>query len=206
MSHDNAAAPDVQEWRTRWRSAAESAFPFLMTDPQVYAQALETVGLLAADFRRREVDLDGLAAAMSRPDELRAVTASAPAPPGVPIAMLVGVACSMRERDLITQRVRDGRRRAIHEARAAGRTWAILEGPEQVEQLSGGSTGSACAVHLHLPTGTELRASVNAWSTEPYSVDVVRPGVAATTGATFARREPWINEVNRVRADIEDSG
>lgn len=201
MSFDTA--PDVQGWRTRWRSAADSAFPVLMTDPGLYARALETIGVLVADFRRREAGLDDLAAAMSEPEELRAVTASAPPPPGVPMALVVGVACSMRERDLIAQRVRDERRRAIQEARSAGRTWAVLEGPEQVEQLTGGSTGSASALHLHLASGTQLRASVNAWSTEPYGVEVVRPAGPAQDGATFAHREPWIDEVRKLRAEIE---
>jgi hypothetical protein len=203
MSHDNATAPDTQQWRTRWRSAADAAFPALMTDPGVYARALETIGALVADFRRRELGLEDLAAAMSHPEALQLVPASAPPPPGVPMAMLVGVACSMRERDLIAQRVRDQRRRAIQEARAAGRSWAVLEGPEQVEQLTGGSTGTACAVHLHLASGTQLRASVNAWATEPYGVEVVRATGVANDGASFVHRETWIDEVNRLRAEVE---
>ena len=187
--------------RSRWRAAAESAFPALIADPRAYARALEAIGAIAADLRRRDADLPDLAAAMDRSEDYRSVATAAP--PGIPMALLVGVACSMRERDLIARRVRDDRRRAIDDARAAGRPWAVLEGPARVEDLTGGATGSACCVHLHLPSGSELRAAVDAWSPEPYRVDVVNPGADAPTGAAFTAREPWLAEVARLRSAVE---
>lgn len=202
MSSDGTAeTAEVVTARSRWRAAADSAFPALIADPAAYARAIETIGALAGDLRARDAGLADLAAAMAAPDDLRAATAQAPPPPGIPMSLLVGVACSMRERDLIAQRVRDDRRRAIDTARAAGRAWAVLEGPEVVERLDGGPTGSACCVHLHLPSGTELRAAVDMWSPEPYRVDAVGPGTSVD--AVFAQRDPWLAEVNRLRTEIE---
>lgn len=193
---------EVVTARARWRAAADSAFPALIADPAAYARAIATIGAIAADLRDRDTGLADLAAAMAAPDDLRPATA--PPPPGIPMALLVGVACGMRERDLIAQRVRDDRRRAIDAARDAGRAWAVLEGPERVEQLDGGLTGSACCVHLHLPSGTELRAAVDSWSPEPYRVGAVGPGASGET--VFAAREPWLAEVERLRSAIESPG
>ncbi len=191
---------DVDIWRQRWRAAAESTFATLIADPDAYARALETVGAIAADFRQRGAGLEALVQAMAAPDEVRTATAGA-TPPGVPMALLVGVACSLRERELIVMDVRDKRRRAIQEARTAGRAWAVLEGPESVEELTGGRSGSGCSVALHLDSGTELRAAVDAWAPEPYRIDVVAPG--GLRGEAFTQREEWLAEVQRLRGEIE---
>lgn len=191
----------VEVARQRWRAAAESTFAALITDPSAYARAVATIGVIAAEFRARNADLGRLAEAMADPEELRAVTAAAPPPPGVPMAMLVGVACSMRERELIVADVREQRRRAIQDARDRGRAWAVLKGPEDVAELTGGPTGSACSIALHLASGTELRVAVDVWAPEPYRIDVVSPG--SSTGQAFTRRDEWLAEAARRRSEVE---
>ncbi|QJY46125.1 hypothetical protein [Pseudonocardia broussonetiae] len=200
------AAPgpaDVDAWRSRWRAAGEALFPTLMTDPPSYAGAVETIGALAAELGRRRADLPALVAAMTDPDAFLAECGRRPS--AVPATLLVGVACGMRERDLIAEEVRAGHRSAIERSRAAGEAWAVLGGPEAIEDVTGGASGVACCTHLHIPSGVEIRASVDAWSPEPYRIDVIEPGVLPPRGGSFTRREPWIAEFHRVRAEIGGS-
>ena len=192
---------DIEVWRRRWRSAAEALFPTLMADPPSYARAVETIGKLAAELGRRHADLRALAAAMAAPEEFLAGCELRPAG-AVPAALLVGVACGMRERDLIAEQVREHQRVAIERSRAAGEAWAVLSGPESIEDVTGGASGVASCSHLHVPSGIELRATVDAWSPEPYRIDVIEAGVVPPHGWSFTSREPWIEEFRRCRREI----
>lgn len=196
--------PDVQSARRRWRSAAESLFPTLVTDPPSYAGALETIGAMARELGDRHADLTALAAAMADPDAF--IDGCGQRPYGaVPSALLVGVACGMRERDLIAEQVRREHQLAIERSRTAGTTWAVLNGPECIEDVTGGASGVASCTHLHVPSGVELRATVDVWSPEPYRIDVIAPGVVPPQGRSFARREPWIEEFRRCRNEIGET-
>lgn len=198
----NEQGVSVDQWRARWRSAAESAFPALVADPTGYVAAVEAIGLIADELRSRDAGLDDLAAAMARPDELWAAVAADTTPPRAPVPLLVGVACSMRERELIAKHGSEERSRVIEEARGAGRAWAVLEGPETVDELEPGPSGVAACVHLHLESGIELHAAIEAWSREGYRVDVVHPDGRACGGQSFTRREDWLAEVGRRHAEI----
>lgn len=204
---DPAPAPDpsgdVEMWRRRWRAAGEALFPTLVADPASYARALESIGAMAAELGRRGAGLPDLAAAMADPERFVADSGQTPSG-GVPATLLVGVACGMRERDLIAEQVRRDHRAAIEAARASGSAWAVLNGPASIEDVTGGAGGVAGCVHLHVPSGAELRASVDAWSTEPYRVDVIGVGAIPPRGTSFARREPWIAEFHRCRAEIDE--
>jgi len=203
MDQPPAASPpaDVDHWRRRWRAAAEALFPTLMCDPPSYAGALESIGAMAAELGRRRAGLDALAAAMADPDRFLADCGLRPSA-AAPVGLLVGVACGMRERDLIADDVRRDHRAAIDRARAEGNPWAVLNGPESIEDVTGGASGVACCAHLHIPSGTELRATVDAWSPEPYRIDVVSAGVVPPEGHSFARRAPWIAQFRRCRDEI----
>lgn len=204
-SMDPLSAPgsaDVAAWRSRWRAAGESLFPTLMNDPPSYAGAVETIGALATELGRRDADLPALVAVMAAPDAFLAECGLRPG--AVPAGLLVGVACGMRERDLIAEEVRREHHAAIEGARATGSAWAVLAGPEAIEDVTGGPGGVACCTHLHVASGVEIRATVDAWSPEPYRVDVIEAGVVPPRGASFTRREPWIAEFHRYRAEIGD--
>jgi hypothetical protein len=206
VSVEPAAAdlPDVESARRRWRSAAEALFPTLVADPPSYAGALETIGAMARELGERHADLEALAAAMADPDAFIAGCGLRPYG-AVPPVLLVGVACGMRERDLVVEQVRRDHELAIERSRAAGTTWAVLNGPERIEDVTGGASGVASCTHLHVPSGVELRATVDAWSPEPYRIDVIAPGVVPPQGWSFARREPWIEEFHRRRHEIGEN-
>ncbi|SHL17460.1 hypothetical protein SAMN05443637_1202 [Pseudonocardia thermophila] len=201
-----ATAPldELARRRAQWRASGEALFPTLTTDPTSYARAVEAIGVLAAALARRGAGLDDLVAAMGDPEALLAESGVRP-PAGVPPALLVGVACGMRERELIAERVRAEHRAAIERARASGSTWAVLHGPAAIEDLTGGDAGVAGCTHLHVPSGTEIRASVDAWSPAPYRIDVIRPGVVPPEGRSFDRREPFLEEYHRCRRMIEET-
>jgi hypothetical protein len=192
---------EVARRREQWRAAAQSLFPTLVADPDSYARAVETIGVLAAELGRRRAGLEDLARVMADPEDFAAQAGQAPPGP-VPLSLLVGVACGMRERELIAEQVRCGHRAAIERARAIGSEWAVLNGPECIEDLTGGTTGVGSCTHLHIPSGTELRATLDAWSPEPYRVDVIGPAGVSPDGGSFTRREPWIERFRRCRAEI----
>lgn len=194
---------DVDAARRRWRAAAEALFPSLIADASSYAAALEAIGAMAAELGSRAADLDALVAVIADPEGFAAGCAQEP-PGAVPLPLLVGVACGMRERDLITEQVRRDHRAAIERSRAAGDPWAVLNGPESIEDLTGGASGVACCAHVHVPSGIEIRASVDVWSPEPYRIDVIEAAVVPPRGRSFARREPWIEEFRRCRDEIGD--
>lgn len=202
-STSGADDKDLAGARRQWRSVAETLFPALMTDPAGYAGAVEAIGAVAAAFTARSAGLAELAVAFAEPERCLA-DLGVPMRPGVPPILLVATACAMRERVLIAEDVRRCRSEAVRRAREAGRCWAVLQGPEQVEELTGGGTGgpSACS-HLHLPSGTELRATIDAWSTSPFRVDVIPADGGAPSGAAFGRREPWLTEFAQRRCEIE---
>lgn len=197
------APPEVAVARTAWRAAGESLFPTLIADPAGYAGAVEAIGAVASAFRRRAAGLTDLVEAVNAPERLVAEL-GVRVPPGVPVALLVAVACGMRERDLITEQVRRDRDAAVARARAAGSPWAVLQGPARIEDLTGGEAGGpAGCCHLHLPSGTELRATMDAWSREPFRVDVIPPGGTTPSGRSFTDRPAWLAEFHSVRADLE---
>ncbi|MDN5858629.1 MAG: hypothetical protein L0H84_08385 [Pseudonocardia sp.] len=187
--------------QARWRAAGEALFPTLTTDPSSYARAVEAIGVLAAALASRGAGLDDLAAAMDDPETFLAGAGVAPPGP-VPVALLVGVACGMRERDLIVEQVRADQRAAIEAARSSGSAWAVLAGPDAIEDLTGGTAGVASSTHLHVPSGTEIRASVDAWSPAPYRIDVIVPGTVPPEGYSFDRREPFLEQFHRCRARV----
>jgi hypothetical protein len=199
-----APTDELARRRREWRAAGEALFPTLTTDPSSYARAVEAIGVLAATLTRRSAGLADLVEAMSDPEAF--LDGADVHPPGpVPIALLVGVACGMRERELIIEQVRADHRAAIERARSAGSPWAVLNGPADIEDLTGGTGGVAGCTHLHVPSGAEIRATVDAWSPVPYRIDVIVPGVVPPEGRSFDRREPFLAEFHRCRRSLEET-
>lgn len=199
----NAQPTAVAAARARWRAAGDSLFPALVSDPSGYSGAVAAIGAVTAELGRRDAGLDDLVEAVNAPDRLVAEL-GVRVPPGVPVALLVAVACGMRERDLITEQVRRDRSDAVARARAAGSPWAVLQGPERIEDLTGGESGGpAGCVHLHLPSGTEVRAMVDPWSREPFRIDVIPSDGTTPTDRSFDDRAAWLAEFHRVRDEVD---
>ncbi|MEK6439344.1 MSMEG_0567/Sll0786 family nitrogen starvation N-acetyltransferase [Pseudonocardia sp. T1-2H] len=83
----------------RWRGAAESLFPALVCDPEGYTDAVRVIGELTAALRSSAAGRTALALAVAEPAEFLAAH-GIEGSRSVPAALLVGVACEIREREL----------------------------------------------------------------------------------------------------------
>lgn len=83
----------------RWRGSAESLFPALMCDPDGYTDAVRVIGELTAALRSSAAGRTRLALAVADPVGFLA-SHGIKGSRSVPAALLVGVACEIREREL----------------------------------------------------------------------------------------------------------
>jgi hypothetical protein len=183
----------------RWRSAEDRLYPLAMTDPDGYRRGLESVQALVGELRRTAATLDDLVAAEAEPAPLLAVL---PADrPLLPVDLLVGAACSARAREVLAEQEAQRRASVLAAARAEGRSWAVLQGPERIEELYGGST-----VTTHLDTGRTLLAAVDPYAgVEPYLLQEYGADGAPVRDRAFVDADAWVAERDRWRAEIESS-
>jgi hypothetical protein len=79
--------------------------------------------------------------------------------------------------------------------------WAVLQGPERIEELYGGST-----VATHLDTGRTLLAAVDPYAGgEPYLLQEFDPEGRPGPEHRFADAAAWVAERDRRREEIESS-
>jgi len=185
--------------QARWRAAEDRLYPVAMSDPDGYRRGLEAVQTLLGELRRTAGTLDDLVAVEADPQALLSVL---PADrPALPVDLLVGAACSARAREV--QAEQEGERRAsvLAAARAEGRSWAVLQGPERIEELYGGST-----VTTHLATGRTLLAAVDPYAgTEPYRLQEFAADGAPAREQAFADPTEWVAQRDRWRREIEST-
>ncbi|MGE0295223.1 hypothetical protein [Pseudonocardia sp.] len=181
--------------RAGWRSAEAELFPALIADPHLYQRTVEAVRLVAGELRSRCADSRGLLEQRGRAEE---VVAAAAVDVAVPPPVLVAVASALLDREFAAERGERDRRRAIDEARAAGRAWAAWEGPAEISELTAGRS-----VAIHVPSGTVVTAEVLAWSpAEPYLLRVDPPG-GGPDARTYADRNEWLDAHDRSRSAVE---
>lgn len=177
---------DVAVAVARWRSAEDRLYPVAMSDPGSYRHGLAAVQALVAQLRRTAHTDEDLLAAEADPAALVA-TLPADRPP-LPADLLVAAACSARHREIAAAEAEARRAEAVAAARAAGRDWVTLEGPERAADLVGGA-----AVGLHLPSGRTLVAGVDPYSgADPYRLAEVGPDGATLRERGFADRAAWL--------------
>jgi hypothetical protein len=182
--------------RTRWREAEERLHPTLITDPAAAEQAIEAVRVLLAELRRRGDDLSELAAADADPRDLAAVVSLSCN--DFPTELLVRIACSARFREIMAEQDHRRIERLIAHGRAAGRTWVVLDGPDDPEALTEGRT-----VTVHVASGTVLTATVDPWTDgQPYELQV-HPHGGDPLSRRFGDRAEWLDEHRRCRRDVE---
>ncbi|GAA2566908.1 hypothetical protein [Pseudonocardia hydrocarbonoxydans] len=192
--HGGAAAAQA-----RWRAAEDRLYPVAMSDPDGYRRGLEAVRDLVAHLRGTAHTLDDLVAVEADP---AALLAALPAGgPALPADLLVAAACGARAREVLAED--EARRRAavVADARSQGRAWAVLQGPERIEELYGGST-----VATHLDTGRTLLAAVDPYAGgEPYLLQEFDPEGRPGPEHRFADAAAWVAERDRRREEIESS-
>lgn len=185
--------------QARWRAAEDKLYPVAMSDPDGYRRGLEAVQALLGELRRTAGTLDDLVAVEADPRPLLSVL---PADrPALPVDLLVGAACSARAREVLAEREGERRAAIVAAARADGSPWAVLQGPERIEELYGGST-----VTTHLATGRTLMAGVDPYAgPEPYLLQEFGTDGAPGRDRAFAEPAEWVAERDRWRAEIESS-
>jgi hypothetical protein len=182
--------------RARWRSAEDRLYPALISDPDTYQRALTEIQAIVGVLRARGDDVSVLFAAEH--DAAGLVAQACPRSSGLPIDLMVGVACGMRDRELGAQRERLRVQGVLAETRAAGRTWAVTSGPERLGELSDGRT-----VAVHLPTGTAVTATVDVWSgAPPYGLEVAPPE-GEPSYRSFSDRDEWLAAYRRCRSELD---
>lgn len=182
----------------RWRAAEERLYPLVMTDPGSYQRTLAAVQALVGALRERTATVADLVAAEADPD---ALLAAVPDRPPLPAELLVQAACGVRSREIAAAREGERRTAAVDAARAAGRAWAVLEGPERVEELFSGSS-----LLVHLATGRALLAVADPYSgAEPYRLQELGPAGGPERERAFAEPAAWAAERERWRAEIDTS-
>ncbi|WP_028936154.1 hypothetical protein [Pseudonocardia spinosispora] len=186
--------PSVAGPRARWRAAEDRLYPTLITNPANYQRALTQVQAVVEELRRRGDDVAVLLAAETEPDQVLA--AACPEGVGLPVDLLMGVACGMRDRELTAHRERVRVSRVVVDARASHAEWATLRGPATPAELADGS-----ASVLHLESGTVLTATVDPWSGDPPFALEIAAADGAATQRTFTDRAEWLAEYERWRAD-----
>ncbi len=196
---DDGEAPKAEAAASaRWRAAEDRLYPIAMSDPGGYRGGLDAVHALVDELRRTAGTFDDLIAAEADPAPLLAVL-----PPGsvLPAELLVQAACGIRGRELVAAREGDRRAAAIATARAQGRAWVVLEGPERIEELVGGAT-----VATHLRSGRTLMAVLDPYAgTEPFRLQEFDASGETRREQEFADRAVWFAERERWRVEIESS-
>jgi hypothetical protein len=183
----------VRAARVRWRSAEDRLYPALLAAPTSYQRVIRAVQAVVAELRRQASDTAGLVEAERSAEEL--VATACPDGIGVPADLIVAVACGMLDRELTAEREQRRRKDAMDAARAAGRAWAVVDGPDTVEDLTEGRM-----VAVHLVSGTVVQATVDPWTRNAaFGLEVTPRGDMQS----FADRAVWLAELARLRREIE---
>ncbi|WP_103384034.1 hypothetical protein [Pseudonocardia dioxanivorans] len=192
-------SPTVAMARNRWRAAEDRLYPTLIADPGSYQRSINAIQAVVTELRKRCTGVDDIIAAEAAPDEL--IATALPGGSVIPVDLLVGVACGMADREIAADTERRRREAAIEDARAAGRAWVVVAGPEAIEDLTDGRRPE-----LHLASGILVEAAVDPWSGEdPFQLQVTEGGTGTVlvTGS-FVDRDEWLAEIARQRAAVED--
>lgn len=185
----------------RWRAAEDRLYPIAMSDPDGYRGGLDAVHAVLEELRRSTATVAELIAAEQAPARF---TAALPAGSVLPVDLLVQAACGIRGRELAAAREGDRRAAAVADARAAGRSWAVLEGPERIEELIGVAGGRAVATHL--PSGRTLLAALDPYAgTDPFRLQEFGADGGSAREQDFADGAAWSAACDRWRAEIESA-
>lgn len=136
-----------------WDQAEAQLFPLVMARPDLYKQALEMVGVLAAALRETCPDIPALLAAHERGAALAEEAGVA----GVRPELIAAAACATRYRELTTVAAARRRLAALARARDRGLAWAVVE--ESGDEARAPYIPYS-RVETHVPTGRAVIVSV----------------------------------------------
>jgi hypothetical protein len=103
----------------------------------------------------------------------------------------------MRDRELTAAAERRRVDSVLAEARARGRSWAVLTGPADPAELAEGE-----CVAVHLPSSTALSAGVDPWSgAPPFRLRVAADGRCEEQ--EFTDRAQWLAAYAAARAELD---
>ncbi len=136
-----------------WDQAEAQLFPLVMARPDLYTQALEMVGVLAAALRETCPDIPALLAAHERGAALAEEAGVA----GVRPELIAAAACATRYRELTTVAAARRRLAALARARDQGLAWAVVE--ESGDEARAPYIPYS-RVEAHVPTGRAVIVSV----------------------------------------------
>ncbi|MGQ0572766.1 MAG: hypothetical protein ACT4RN_01035 [Pseudonocardia sp.] len=179
--------------RMRWRAAEDRLYPSLLGDPGSYQRSMTAMQAVVAELRRRGGGTGGLLAAEAAAFDV--VAAACPDGAGLPPELLVAVACGTVDRELTAAREQRRRSAAMDAARAAGRAWAVVDGPQDAAQLQDGRM-----IAVHLASGAVVIAAADPWGRDAaYGLEVTPDGESRT----FADRDEWLAALADARAGVE---
>lgn len=182
----------------RWRAAEDKIYPLAMSDPDRYRQVLEAMRTLVVELRRTAKTQADLLAVEESPEALLG-TLHGRTP--LPAALMVKAACSARTREIAAEIEGERRAAVVAAARAEGRDWVVLEGPEEIGDLLEGRT-----VAVHLPSGRTLVTVVDPFSgEEPFQIAELSFDDQPGRDLAFAHRRDWLAEHDRWREEITSS-
>ena len=137
-----------------WGAAEEALYGPLLADPQGYERVVALVGAVVAHLRASVDDMAGLVAASRQGPALVAEIEPEAALPWLPLDAVVGAACAMRHRELLSVEQQQKRRRMLRDAQARGESWVRI-----VDAASSAAPVVAPAVIVHVPSGMAIRCT-----------------------------------------------
>jgi hypothetical protein len=105
-----------------WDEAEARLFPTIMARPDVYQESVSLIQQLLGRLREACPDLPALLAAHERGGDLVSELSEAAPQPD----LVAAAACAMRYRELVASLAAQGRLAALADARAQGRSWAMV--------------------------------------------------------------------------------
>ena len=194
--HDAAEADRVAAQRARSRAAEDRIYPLVVVDPEGYQRVVALIAMLLDELRSQARTVDELIAMAETTQLLSCLPADRST--AVPDETLLAAACGIRDRELAAAADRQRAEQIVVDARAAGRAWAVLVGPEDMSGLTSGQR-----TELHITSGTALIGIVDPWSgCEPLQLQQISAGGTGRE-RSFTDRSAWLETYRRWHAEIE---
>jgi hypothetical protein len=137
-----------------WTAAEDALYGPLLADPQGYERVVALVGAVVTHLRATVHDVADLVAASQQGPALVAELEPEGALPWLPLDSVVGAACAMRHRELLSIEQQEKRTQMLADARRSGDPWVRI-----VDATASVAPVVAPAVVVHVPSGMAIRCT-----------------------------------------------